>query len=322
MDSEDLNQPTDERRGALARIQKALRIDVSRHFWAACHLCDINSLQKLAGIVDDGSTVSSVLVYGASTSTDVIVRGWNPLKTTATYHGISASRRQLSHGGLSAKEKAICRHNNRCVLTGARMFDVAHIYPWDLLCQASDSAEQLKFWNTLKIYFPDEKINSWRSAVQRNRGRYGETTSNLLCLNPLAHSLWSVGAFALKPMSISEDMKTLNLQFFWQAEYSEDLPAMLALPTVPSSTKDLDSSYGSFLSTESGYRIESGDIFILSSTNPDVFPLPSFELLEMQWFICRMLALAGPFKVEVLGDESEVETDEEEEEDYDYAYVR
>jgi hypothetical protein len=39
--------------------------------------------------------------------------------------------------------------------------------------------------------------------------------------------------------------------------------------------------------------IQSGDIFILTTDDPDNKPLPNWELLEMQWFLQRVTAMSG-----------------------------
>jgi hypothetical protein len=43
---EDYNLPSEERRALLQRFQEALG-DVPPHFWAACQLCDMKSLEAL-----------------------------------------------------------------------------------------------------------------------------------------------------------------------------------------------------------------------------------------------------------------------------------
>jgi len=40
-------------------------------------------------------------------------------------------------------------------------------------------------------------------------------------------------------------------------------------------------------------RIKSGDTFALTTFNPITHPLPSFELLEMQWHLNRIVSMSG-----------------------------
>jgi hypothetical protein len=52
--------------------------------------------------------------------------------------------------------------------------------------------------------------------------------------------------------------------------------------------------------------VTSGDIFELKIDNPEIRPLPSFQILEMQWFLQRVLGMAGAAEVdEDLLDEDE-----------------
>jgi hypothetical protein len=44
---EDFNLPTDERKTLLDRLQEAMGGDVPIYFWAACQICDIQSVEKL-----------------------------------------------------------------------------------------------------------------------------------------------------------------------------------------------------------------------------------------------------------------------------------
>lgn len=39
--------------------------------------------------------------------------------------------------------------------------------------------------------------------------------------------------------------------------------------------------------------VESGDIFKLTTENPESHPLPNWNLLEMQWFMQRLVAMSG-----------------------------
>jgi hypothetical protein len=65
----------------------------------------------------------------------------------------------------------------------------------------------------------------------------------------------------------------------------------MSLLTTPLSTEDLDRNEGAF-NSDSGLfdfrtdkRIKSSDVFELKTDNAIERPLPSFKLLEMQWFL-------------------------------------
>jgi len=64
---------------------------------------------------------------------------------------------------------------------------------------------------------------------------------------------------------------------------------------MPLSTEGLDHSDNktSIFRQDSGQRIKSGDYFKIQTDDPDKKPLPSFELLELQWFLRRIQGMAG-----------------------------
>jgi len=62
-------------------------------------------------------------------------------------------------------------------------------------------------------------------------------------------------------------------------------------------TKGLDLVQGYYLprieDDGSTPRIRSGEILTLTTKDPDELPLPSVELLEMQWFLQRLVGMSG-----------------------------
>ena len=73
----------------------------------------------------------------------------------------------------------------------------------------------------------------------------------------------------------------------------------MSLLTTPVSTKDLDHNKGAFdtstvrLFNCKDERIKSGNFFELKTDDAIERPLPSFKLLEMQWFLTRVVGMAG-----------------------------
>jgi hypothetical protein len=73
----------------------------------------------------------------------------------------------------------------------------------------------------------------------------------------------------------------------------------MSLLTTPFSTEDLDQNEGAFdpsttkLFNCKDERIKSGDFFELKTDDAIERPLPSFKLLEMQWFLTRVVGMAG-----------------------------
>ena len=44
---------------------------------------------------------------------------------------------------------------------------------------------------------------------------------------------------------------------------------------------------------ENEYHVSSGDVFVFRTENPKTHPLPSFELLDMQWHLNRICLMSG-----------------------------
>jgi hypothetical protein len=88
----------------------------------------------------------------------------------------------------------------------------------------------------------------------------------------------------------------LDVKFHWlpQRGYS---PA-IDLTTSPASSKVSDSSAGTKLfhfPTEQ--KFHSGQKISLTTDDPVTRPLPSFELLEMQWVLHRLVAMSGAAEI-------------------------
>jgi hypothetical protein len=89
----------------------------------------------------------------------------------------------------------------------------------------------------------------------------------------------------------------LKPQFFWQKKQDNIQGITISLSTLPFSTKDLHNYKGDQGTTSlydwNDQPIKSGDYFELQTHNPIQRPLPSFKLLEMQWFLKRVVGMAG-----------------------------
>lgn len=124
---------------------------------------------------------------------------------------------------------------------------------------------------------------------------------NMLSLNKHPHALWGGARFALRPME-NPDLKTLKIQFHWQKKTS-DGTTELDLLTEPESSRGLygDREYSFSVATgtykdtgEPEYKaVVSGDVFTLTTDDPERLPLPSWPLLEMQWHLQRIAAMSG-----------------------------
>lgn len=147
------------------------------------------------------------------------------------------------------------------------------------------------------MFWPVEKIAAWKaifSPLELTQDGV-ETIENLVTLSTNARCIWNMGAFALKPISISEDRKTLTVQFFWQVKQpsiTSDID-LLNLNNMPQSTKDTCNFSNSSLYRSFEPAITTGQLFEIRTDDPDKKPLPSMALLEMQWFLNRVMGIAG-----------------------------
>ena len=153
-----------------------------------------------------------------------------------------------------------------------------------------------KFWELLKIFWGKDRINTWRSKIFPNAEKPEtgvDEPFNLISLGRDAHDMWNDGEFALKPLELSSDNKELTVQFFWQVLNKYDQESRMDLLTEPASTKGLDRSSIRWLFHPDGKKICSGDVFTFRTTDPATMPLPSKELLEMQWYLQRLVSMSG-----------------------------
>jgi hypothetical protein len=147
------------------------------------------------------------------------------------------------------------------------------------------------FWAMLRAYWSEEKIDRWENAIFSDKGR--EVCSNLMTLAPSVHKYWERALFALRPLSMSEDRKSLRVQFFWlkQCARTASLTASI-LPELPSNLDSPGENIKLYNCTLDS-KIQSGEVIILQTDDPDNKPLPSQDLLEMQWVLHRLSALSG-----------------------------
>lgn len=196
----------------------------------------------------------------------------------------------------------MARDGRRCILTNDPTAQAAHIYPFYGLEAEEDDLFGVRhmFWDQLSLFWPESTITRWKQEVfPRGVGHAGvETVLNLLTLSYDTHAKWKRGAFAIKPISMSDDEMRMQVKFFWQRK--QDDATTMSLLNAPFSTKDLDGNEGAYEHgpvQEFNYKtrslIKSGDIFELQTDYPDQRPLPSFALLEIQFFLMRIVGITG-----------------------------
>ncbi|KAF4631716.1 hypothetical protein G7Y89_g6415 [Cudoniella acicularis] len=288
---EDYNLPSEERVSLLQHLQDAFG-DAPPHFWAACYLCDIKELKVLVQITEISPKATRVIAG----QTRIMVACWNqsdressrtttpqisPITKTISQPGSSEPTPSPNRGSLqdtdsppakrrkitsitrskSARDNAAQRDSNRCVLTGSQAIEIAHIYPFCFLKEEKDGfSKRHSFWDMLKNFWPEEKVAAWEAELFPN-GTHRNGLEN-----------------ARKPYYTFEGRTRLLEQ------------------------RSLDSNNGIRLADLRGPQdfrlLKSGDIFEIKTDDAEVRPLPSFKLLEMQWFLQRVIGMAGAADVE------------------------
>jgi hypothetical protein len=147
------------------------------------------------------------------------------------------------------------------------------------------------FWVNLTSFWSKEMIDKWKKVVFTEQKT--EICENLITLSPSAHAYWTKALFALKPLSVAADGKSMDIQLFWLCPY-ERLPS-IPLTTRPELPDDLKGSVNNvkLFNHLTCQELCSGDIITLQTDDPENKPLPSKDLLEMQWLLHRATALSG-----------------------------
>jgi hypothetical protein len=102
---------------------------------------------------------------------------------------------------------------------------------------------------------------------------------------------WDKRRFGLKPLGVTNDGKTLKVQFFWLSEYNFE--RSLDLRGIPwlSSNLDHDQAESVLYNRETKKEICSGDIIEITTQDPKECPLPDVRLLDLLWVLHRLMAI-------------------------------
>ncbi|KAI9368433.1 hypothetical protein BJX61DRAFT_537260 [Aspergillus egyptiacus] len=211
----------------------------------------------------------------------------------------------------SEEIRATCLERDEyCAITKKdEPLEVAHIYPYSLMTRSG--SERDAFWSMLCNFWDADQIQRWKRVVLGPEGT--EVLQNMLCLSHDCHGLWGMARFALQPVELSEDQKVLKMRFFWlpAAKFSKSVP-VTRRPSLPSDLRHVGKQTKLFNCATSA-QICSGDIITIKTTDPENYPLPSLEILGLQWTLTRVLAMSGAADI----DPEELDSDSDEEQGID-----
>jgi len=285
----------------------------------------------LTSVVADCESLGQISMDTCSflTGTQRSQNSKSPPSETTSRRSEGPKRRKLNSDGLpsvlrSATEKAnaspYCpvlqnafvgqytqckeRDGHRCILTKRPKPEAAHIFPYCMLDPrrpTKQNESKPDFWESLELFWDKDRIDKWRKKIfpdSENPNVGVDRCFNLLFLSRDAHDMWNRGLFALKPLNLSPNQKELTVQIFLQPPGKYEAGDRIDLLTKPTSTKGLAVVGDGFdlhrlQDDGSSVRICSGDVFTITTTDPEKMPLPSVELLEMQWHLQRLVGMSG-----------------------------
>ena len=196
-------------------------------------------------------------------------------------------------------QKCKLRDGDRCVLSNMPYQRSARTVPFPIAGRTKEEKDNLcaPFLVSASLFWTDEHIQKWKQSMSTDpdSGVPIDSCDNMISLGPRAHFLWIQGMFALKPVSLSDDERELEMQFFWQPGYRH--PETVELSLMPLSSENLiRSGELDWQGGEAARLLRSGDRLILRTDDPSDRPLPNWHLLEMQWIFQHIVGMSGTAK--------------------------
>ncbi|KAF2179936.1 hypothetical protein K469DRAFT_753631 [Zopfia rhizophila CBS 207.26] len=214
------------------------------------------------------------------------------------------------------------RDNKVCVLLWTKAPDVAHIIPFSLQSTLKQSETKKRdnrdwFWRVIDLMYTQEEVQEIKRAagvMGDPNGGLVQRLDNLLCLNNFTHRRLTMGDFAFEPIprNPGDENRKQSMIFHWLPTITHS--GTITAGTHPEHKEGLaDSSDVAFLSERlyraDGERIYSGQRIDMTTNDPAHLPLPSYELLRLQWDVQRLLHLSGGAEALELSDDDEDDDD-------------
>jgi HNH endonuclease len=313
---EVFNIQSPRRLALLLQLKRTLKVDkVPASFWACLQVCDLTQLERLIAIAAISPSLVSILIDTCYS----LPRTWmqrspwvkSVSSSTTSASSTSASATDVDNDARRGRARATKMKNDAqerdgkaCVLTRVSQHQVAHIYPQGLISlpniQTAFDRCIPGIWKFLHVFWDEDRVSRWRHSIFRDPDdseKPYDGCYNMICLRDDVLSMWGKGIFALRPISLSPDRKQLHLQFYWQPNQTHGPNDFVEMTKAPLSSKDLTEVAGNMLSYHDSNQvwvsIKSGHIFTMTTCDPERLPLPSFELLEMQWYLTRIVSMSA-----------------------------
>ncbi|KAK7960831.1 hypothetical protein PG996_011473 [Apiospora saccharicola] len=180
----------------------------------------------------------------------------------------------------------------RCIFTHTTYpIDGAHIVPHHI---SGSSIRRNTFEDTLSMFFPGNVTSKITELLS------GNLFTNILPLDKSTHNIWDTCRMVIRPLpskvpAEEDDGRSMEIQFL---RLTTEDPVSRNSPWDVR-TEQQDEDLGSLGDSRRRHdtdekppiRIQTGDVILLETTDPDKYPLPSRELLSMAYH-CQLLRLS------------------------------
>ncbi|OQD88184.1 hypothetical protein PENANT_c004G10152 [Penicillium antarcticum] len=302
VNDERFNIPSHPRKLLLRRLKEALKGEkVTVPFWACVQVCDMAKLEFVVQLANLSIPMMETLTDLVASLPYKWTQRLSPYYQFETESTTSTDDPRYATAPI-AKDAARERDGYKCVITGARkVYQTARIFPVLVTKPPSEVAPAFPaIWKFVDFFWDHSTGERWKKAVFNSSfdpERPVSDCTNLICLRNDLRTAWADGLFALRPVSVSDDKTEIEIEFHWQPRVGHATSDMVDVTKEPRPSKYVSSVENlfvvvsergnSFLPIQSGYR------FKITTNNPVDHPLPSFDLLDMQWNFTRMVSMSA-----------------------------
>ncbi|KAH8422324.1 HNH endonuclease signature motif containing protein [Aspergillus melleus] len=295
---EDYNESSPRRMESLQKLHDLIKEPVPAPFWAVLMFSDVEMLEEF---VEMAERCQCLLPFCMNACAALPLTWMQKEPRLSGSASSSTSSRSSSNYNRSQKLRAMVtnRDGHRCVIKSTDPFDVAHIYPHFLITDRSPNITKTypPLWDMLKYFWSSTRIKTWKDKIfadPTQPRKQIDSIENQLCMSKDLHHLWTEGRFVLRPLEYNADKSVLEVEWHWQGRANHN--GTVNVNTPIQSSRGLDDH----LTVHGGSRkilipsaIRTGDKFQLKTNDPVNLPLPSKELLDMQFVLSRIVNLSG-----------------------------
>ncbi|KAJ5160416.1 uncharacterized protein N7482_007420 [Penicillium canariense] len=259
------------------------------------------------------------LVAGGQTDTGFRLR-WNLLGWTSftDVPGILAGSKQLPEDEQGGRREAsqspqgrsdlnparnsqvLDRDGNKCVLTkhGRTTLQIAHIVLYKV-----HTSQQEGFWRWMEPFWGVDEVRRWKTQILGAGETFDtEKVQNMMALACHVDIYWDQPICAFRPIRVNGDNTRMDIAFHWLPLPDKKTRRIDKVPIDEHPYPGMYERTGftdspgeniSVFDMKTRVVIPSGHIFTITTDDPVQKPLPSFQLLELQWILTRIAAMQG-----------------------------